>query len=147
MVKLDRFTSIDPSFQGIGSVDYTFEFGPCITPQTLWHQSKRNLSMILEDTNSVRTSPHASVGGSVAFPFPPMLPPPITSTTPLGVSFIPLMSLLIRYAHIPFYFRFSFTFPTLPIHPYAPPLQCDRTRSRSLSHNNRTRSLRPISLI
>ena len=33
-----------------------------------------------------------------------------------------VMSLLIRYAHIPFYFRFSFTFPTLPIHPYAPPL-------------------------
>ena len=33
-----------------------------------------------------------------------------------------LMSLLIRYAHIPFYFRFSFTFPTLPIHPYTPPL-------------------------
>ena len=33
------------------------------------------------------------------------------------------MSLLIRYAHIPFYFLFSFTFPTSPIHPYAPPLQ------------------------
>ena len=36
------------------------------------------------------------------------------------------MSLLIRYTHIPFYFRFSFTFPTSPIHPYAPPLRCDR---------------------
>ena len=33
------------------------------------------------------------------------------------------MSLLIRYAHIPFYFCFSFTFPTSPIHPYAPPLR------------------------
>ena len=37
------------------------------------------------------------------------------------------MSLLIRYAHIPFYFRFSFTFSTLPIHHYAPPLRRDRT--------------------
>ena len=37
-----------------------------------------------------------------------------------------LMSLLIRYAHIPFYFRFSFTFPTSLIHHYAPPLRCDR---------------------
>ena len=27
-----------------------------------------------------------------------------------------LMSLLMRYTHIPFYFRFSFTFPTSPIH-------------------------------
>ena len=43
----------------------------------------------------------------------------------------PVMSLLIRYAHIPFYFRFSFTFPTLPIHPYAPPLRRDRTRART----------------
>ena len=43
----------------------------------------------------------------------------------------PLMSLLIRYAHIPFYFRFSFTFPTSPIHPYAPPLRRDRTRART----------------
>ena len=42
-----------------------------------------------------------------------------------------LMSLLIRYAHIPFYFRFSFTFPTLPIHPYAPPLRRDRARART----------------
>ena len=40
-----------------------------------------------------------------------------------------LMSLLIRYTHIPFYFRFSFTFPTSPIHPYAPPLQRDRARA------------------
>ena len=38
-----------------------------------------------------------------------------------------LMSLLIRYAHIPFYFCFSFTFPTLPIHHYAPLLQRDCT--------------------
>ena len=58
-------------------------------PQTSRHQGKSNLSVIPEDTNSVRTSPHASVGGSVAFPFPPMLPLPITSTTPRGVSFIP----------------------------------------------------------
>ena len=36
-----------------------------------------------------------------------------------------VMSLLIRYAHIPFYFRFSLTFPTSPIHPYAPPLRRD----------------------
>ena len=40
---------------------------------------------------------------------------------------VTVMSLLIRYAHIPFYFRFSLTFPTSPIHPYAPPLRCDRT--------------------
>ena len=33
-----------------------------------------------------------------------------------------LMSLLIRYAQIPFYFHFSFTFSTLPIHHYPPPL-------------------------
>ena len=39
------------------------------------------------------------------------------------------MSLLIRYAHIPFYFHFSFTFPTLPIHHYAPLLQHDRARA------------------
>ena len=58
-----------------------------------------------------------------------------------------LMSLLIRYAHIPFYFRFSFTFPTSPIHPYAPPLQRDCTRPRSRSHDNRTRFIRPILLI
>ena len=50
---------------------------------------------------------------------PPPLPHSVTMT---------LMSLLIRYAHIPFYFRFSFTFPTLPIHHYAPLLQCDCTR-------------------
>ena len=30
---------------------------------------------------------------------------------------------LIRYAHIPFYFRFSFAFPTSPIHHYAPLLR------------------------
>ena len=45
------------------------------------------------------------------------------------------MSLLIRYAHIPFHFCFSFTFPTSLIHHYAPPLQHDCTRS----HDNRTR--------
>ena len=33
-----------------------------------------------------------------------------------------LMSLLIRYTHIPFYFRFSFAFSTSLILPYAPPL-------------------------
>ena len=42
-----------------------------------------------------------------------------------------VMSLLIKYTHIPFYFRFSFTFPTSPIHPYAPPLRCDRARART----------------
>ena len=36
-----------------------------------------------------------------------------------------MMSLLIRYTHIPFYFHFSFTFPTSPIHPCAPPLRRD----------------------
>ena len=41
------------------------------------------------------------------------------------------MSLLIRYAHIPFYFRFSFTFPTSPIHPYAPPLRRDRAHAHT----------------
>ena len=40
----------------------------------------------------------------------------------LTISSVHLMSLLIRYAHIPFYFRFSFTFSTLLIHHYAPPL-------------------------
>ena len=44
---------------------------------------------------------------------------------------IALMSLLTRYAHIPFYFRFSFTFPTSPIHPYAPPLRRDRACART----------------
>ena len=43
-----------------------------------------------------------------------------------------VMSLLIRYTHIPFYFHFSFTFPTSLIHHYAPLLQRDRTRSHSL---------------
>ena len=42
-------------------------------------------------------------------------------------TFSPVMSLLIRYAHIPFYFHFSFTFPTSPIHHYAPPLRRDHT--------------------
>ena len=45
--------------------------------------------------------------------------------------FTPLMSLLIRYAHIPFYFHFSFTFPTSPIHPYAPPLRRDCAHART----------------
>ena len=58
-----------------------------------------------------------------------------------------LMSLLIRYAHMPFYFHFSFAFSTSLIHHYTPPLRRDHTRSRSLSHNNRTRSIGPISLI
>ena len=44
---------------------------------------------------------------------------------------ITVMSLLIRYAHIPFYFRFSFTFPMSPIHPYAPPLRRDHARART----------------
>ena len=42
-----------------------------------------------------------------------------------------LMSLLIRYAHIPSYFRFSFTFPTSSIHHYAPLLQRDRAHART----------------
>ena len=56
-------------------------------PQTKRHQGKRNLSVIPEDTSSVRTSPNPSARGSVAFP--PIPPPPATSTTPPGVSFIP----------------------------------------------------------
>ena len=40
------------------------------------------------------------------------------------------MSLLIRYTHIPFYFRFAFVFSTSPIHHYAPLLRCDCTWSR-----------------
>ena len=69
------------------------------------------------------------------------VPPPVVQ--PITRSHTVPMSLLIRYAHIPFYFRFSFAFPTLPIHPYTPPLQHDRTRS----HDNRTRFIGPISLI
>ena len=44
------------------------------------------------------------------------------------------MSLLIRYAHIPFYFCFSFTFSTSSIHHYAPLLwgDCMQLRSDSL---------------
>ena len=38
-----------------------------------------------------------------------------------------LMSLLIRYTHIPFYFHFSFTFSPPPIHHCAPLLWCDHT--------------------
>ena len=37
------------------------------------------------------------------------------------------MSLLIRYTHIPFYFHFSFAFPTSSIHPYPPSLRHDHT--------------------
>ena len=48
----------------------------------------------------------------------------------------PLMSLLIRYTHIPFYFHFPFTFPTSLIHHYAPLLQCDHTWLRSLYRTN-----------
>ena len=54
-----------------------------------------------------------------------------------------VMSLLIRYAHIPFYFCFSFTFSTSPIHHYAPPLRHDRT----CSHNNHTHFIGLILLI
>ena len=43
------------------------------------------------------------------------------------------MSLLIRYAHIPFYFCFSFAFSTSPIHHYAPLLQCNHMQSCSHS--------------
>ena len=52
---------------------------------------------------------------------------------------VPVMSLLIRYAHMPFYFHFSFTFPTSSIHHYAPLLQSDRMRLCLRSHDNRTR--------
>ena len=48
------------------------------------------------------------------------------------------MSLLVRYAHIPFYFHLSFTFPTSPIHHYTPPLQHNCTRSHSLHWTNLT---------
>ena len=58
-----------------------------------------------------------------------------------------VMSLLIRYTHIPFYFHFSFTFPTSLIHHYAPLLRCDHTRSHSCLHNNHTCFIGPISLI
>ena len=37
------------------------------------------------------------------------------------------MMSLIRYAHIPFYFRFSFTLPTSLIYHYIPPLRCNHT--------------------
>ena len=51
-----------------------------------------------------------------------------------------LMSLLIRYAHIPFYFRFSFTFPTSPIHHYAPLLRHDHARTTiALALSDRSR--------
>ena len=40
-----------------------------------------------------------------------------------------LMSLLIRYTHIPFYFRFSFTFSTSLIHHYTPLLWCNCMQS------------------
>ena len=49
-----------------------------------------------------------------------------------------MMSLLIRYAHIPFYFHFSFTFSTSLIHHYTPLLRCNRTQSHSLHWTNRT---------
>ena len=42
-----------------------------------------------------------------------------------------VMSLLIRYTHIPFYFRFSFTFPISLIHPYTPPLRRDRAHAHT----------------
>ena len=44
-----------------------------------------------------------------------------------------VMSLLIRYTHIPFYFRFSFTSSTLLIHHYAPPHRHDCMQSHSHS--------------
>ena len=50
------------------------------------------------------------------------------------------MSFLIRSAHIPFYFRFSFTFPTSPIHHYTPPLRCAHTRTTiALALSDRSR--------
>ena len=56
----------------------------------------------------------------------------------LTISSVHLMSLLIRYAHIPFYFCFSFTFSTLLIHHYAPPLWHNHTQSHSLHWTNLT---------
>ena len=42
-----------------------------------------------------------------------------------------VMSLLIRYAHIPFYFHFSITSSTLLIHLYAPPHWCNHTHTHT----------------
>ena len=57
--------------------------------------------------------------------------PPVLKLTPTAsqskASHKLLMSLLIRYANIPFYFCFSFAFSTLSIHHYAPPLWCNHT--------------------
>ena len=44
-----------------------------------------------------------------------------------------MMSLLIRYTHIPFYFHFSITSYTSLIHHYTPLHQCGHTRSHSHS--------------
>ena len=44
-----------------------------------------------------------------------------------------LMSFLIRYAHIPFYFRFSITSSALSIHLYAPPHWCNHMQPHSHS--------------
>ena len=56
-------------------------------PQTKRHQGRRNLSVIPDNTSSVRTNPNPSARGGVAFP--PIPPPPATSTMPPWVSFIP----------------------------------------------------------
>ena len=59
-----------------------------------------------------------------------------------------LMSLLIRYAHIPFYFCFSFAFSTSPIHHYAPLLQCNCAHTRTtiaLAPSDQSRALAPRS--
>ena len=57
--------------------------------------------------------------------------PPVLELTPTAsqskASHKLLMSLLIRYTHIPFYFRFSFAFSTSSIHHYAPLLRCNHT--------------------
>ena len=58
-----------------------------------------------------------------------------------------VMSILIRYAHIPFYFDFSFTSSTSSIHHHAPLHRHDRTWLHSHLHDNHTCSIRPISLI
>ena len=57
----------------------------------------------------------------------------------------PLMSLLIRYSHIPFYFHFSITFSTWLIHHYAPPLTW--LHAFTSIHDTCLRFIRPALLI
>ena len=83
-----------------------------------------------------------------SFPFLKSVPPKIWASNwvPSPGHYrgqITLMSLLIRYSHIPFYFHFSITFPTLLIHHYAPLLMWPHTTT----HNTRLHFNRPVSLI